>query len=263
MRSTGASAGSAESAGSNSSSKANKLPPSGRLVTVMSPPSRRTSSRLITSPRPVPPLRRLLSLTCSNGRKMRAIWASLMPIPLSCTSKRSRRGAARHTRSRTSPWSVNLTALSSRFSSTWRSRRSSMCSAAGKSDAKSQVRRRSFFCSALTRISPAMVCRNLSKSRSQGAISNLPASIFARSRMSLIKVSRCSPLWRIAEMPVSCRSVSVLSSCRICAKPRMPFSGVRRSWLMLARNALLAWFAISAFSLAWRSASSAWLRPIA
>ena len=39
--------------------------------------------------------------------------------------------------------------------------------------------------------------------------------------------------------------------------PMMPFMGVRISWLMLARNSLLARLAASAASLARRSASSA------
>src|SRR5438128_712605 len=46
--------------------------------------------------------------------------------------------------------------------------------------------------------------------------------------------------------PRTCRSVSALSRCRICAKPRMPFSGVRSSWLICARN-----------SLRWRASRSA------
>ena len=39
--------------------------------------------------------------------------------------------------------------------------------------------------------------------------------------------------------------------------PRMPFIGVRISWLMFARNSLLARVAASAVSLAFRSAASA------
>ena len=42
----------------------------------------------------------------------------------------------------------------------------------------------------------------------------------------------------------------------------MALSGVRSSWLMLARNVLLAWLATSAASLAGRSASSARIRSI-
>ena len=38
--------------------------------------------------------------------------------------------------------------------------------------------------------------------------------------------------------------------------PDRPFNGVRNSWLMLARNRLLAWFARRASSIAWVSAFS-------
>ena len=44
--------------------------------------------------------------------------------------------------------------------------------------------------------------------------------------------------------------------------PRMPFMGVRISWLMLARKVLLARSAASARSLAWRSFSSLLLRSL-
>ena len=44
--------------------------------------------------------------------------------------------------------------------------------------------------------------------------------------------------------------------------PMMPFIGVRISWLMLARNSLLARLAASAASLARRSSSSARLRSV-
>ena len=44
--------------------------------------------------------------------------------------------------------------------------------------------------------------------------------------------------------------------------PRMAFIGVRSSWLMLARNWLLATLAASAAALAWTRASSARLRSV-
>jgi hypothetical protein len=50
---------------------------------------------------------------------------------------------------------------------------------------------------------------------------------------------------------------SGVSSSRL-VMPMMAFIGVRISWLMLARKALLARLAASAASLAW--ASAAWLR---
>ena len=49
---------------------------------------------------------------------------------------------------------------------------------------------------------------------------------------------------------------------RISENPMMAFSGVRNSWLMLARNSLLAWLAASACSFALRSSRSACLRSV-
>ena len=51
-----------------------------------SPPSRRAISRLIESPRPVPPKRRLVvPSACWKASKMRLRRSSAMPIPVSVT----------------------------------------------------------------------------------------------------------------------------------------------------------------------------------
>ncbi len=76
-----------------------------------------------------------------------------------------------------------------------------------------------------------------------------PDSIRAMSMSSLISASR----WRPAP---SIRSTPSLSSslrsdiCRSWVKPRMEFSGVRSSWLVLDRNEFFAWVAFIAASLA-------------
>ena len=57
----------------------------------------------------------------------------------------------------------------------------------------------------------------------------------------------------------SCSCASTVSSIK-SAIPMMPCMGVRISWLMRARNSLFARLAVSAASLASRSASSARLR---
>ena len=65
------------------------------LVTAMSPPIRRTSRMLITSPSPVPPSRRVRVLfTCSNAVNSDARSREERPTPVSVTSK-SRRTCAR------------------------------------------------------------------------------------------------------------------------------------------------------------------------
>ncbi|MPN26751.1 hypothetical protein SDC9_174176 [bioreactor metagenome] len=78
---------------------------------------------------------------------------------------------------------------------------------------------------------------------------SLPASIFDRSSTALMMSSR----WLPAASSLSRRSLcsGLRPPRRIrCAMPVMALSGVRISWLMLARKALFAWLAASAASLA-------------
>ena len=77
--------------------------------------------------------------------------------------------------------------------------------------------------------------------------------------MSLISVSR----WRAARKTrssgssSSSRSSSRASSCSISVTPMMALSGVRSSWLMLARNCDLCWLAVSSWRLfSWVSSNS-------
>ena len=69
--------------------------------------------------------------------------------------------------------------------------------------------------------------------------SSLPASIFEKSRMSLMtvkqRVGRALDEAEVLALLGASRSVSSASS----VMPMMPFIGVRISWLMLARNSLL------------------------
>jgi hypothetical protein len=128
--------------------------------------------RLIASPSPAPPSRRRASATCSKGWNTRANSLSLMPMPLSSTSKRrctsfspaaAAEGAATHmTRKVTSPESVNLTALESRFSSTCRNLFSSTQTVSGRSDAASNTKRRPLS-SALCWIVSHTICRNTAR----------------------------------------------------------------------------------------------------
>ena len=89
-----------------------------------------------------------------------------------------------------------------------------------------------------------------------GSISSLPASIFEKSRMSLMIVSSASPEWRTVSAYSRCSGVSGVSSSSP-VMPITPFIGVRISWLIVARNSLLARLAASAASRACRSSSSA------
>ena len=75
--------------------------------------------------------------------------------------------------------------------------------------------------------------------------STLPASIFEKSRMSLMIVSSASPDVRIVSAKSRCSGSSSVSRSRPLI-PMTAFIGVRISWLIAARNALLAWLAPSA-----------------
>jgi hypothetical protein len=64
---------------------------------------------------------------------------------------------------------------------------------------------------------------------------SLPASIFEKSRMSLMVASRICPESRITSRYSGAGSWSFCDSSSVVA-PRMPLMGVRISWLMFARN---------------------------
>ena len=69
----------------------------------------------------------------------------------------------------------------------------------------------------------------------------LPDSILLRSRMSLMRASRSVPEEWMVSAYFTCFWVRVPSvfSASICARMSRLLSGVRSSWLMLARNSLL------------------------
>ncbi len=98
------------------------------LSAVTVPPISSASRRLIASPRPVPPNRRLVDAsTCVNDWKSWSIRSGGIPIPVSridtWNAMRSGSGdSACSTWTAISPSSVNFTALFSRLSRIWRSR---------------------------------------------------------------------------------------------------------------------------------------------
>ncbi len=130
-------------------------PRPGSLAASISPPSRRAISRLMDSPRPVPPyLRLVVPSACLNASKMTRILLCAMPMPVSVTEKaimsasasRSEPASSSCSRmlsgtsppagritSSTAPVSVNFTAFDSRFRSTCSSRCSSVWRVAGSS----------------------------------------------------------------------------------------------------------------------------------
>ena len=88
--------------------------------------------------------------------------------------------------------------------------------------------------------------------------SSFPDSTLEKSRMSLMTPSRESPDDFSIPRYSRCSGTNSVFKTR-SAMPRMPFSGVRISWLMFARNSLLTRLASSAFCFAcssWLFASS-------
>ena len=179
-------------------------------------------------------------------------------MPVSATSKRSvtasAAGSCRRTRSAIVPRSVNLIAFDSRLASTCRSRRASPTSASGTSAATSLVISTAFpprrGASDFTRLSSRPRRRN-----GFCSLTSLPASIFEKSRMSLMTSSRASADSRMASRWPLCAGVRPVSPSS-SAVPITALSGVRISWLTLARKVLLARLARSAASRASRSSAA-------
>ena len=111
------------------------------------------------------------------------------------------------------------------------------------------------FCSARVDTISATVSSVRHRSNSADSIEMRPASIFEKSRTSSMSVSSDSPdAFSVSAYSRCSRERSVSSSSDVM--PSTPFIGVRISWLMLARNSLLATVAASAFDRAASSDSS-------
>ena len=80
-----------------------------------------------------------------------------------------------------------------------------------------------------------------------GLIGIRPASTRDRSRMPLISISRQRAEVMIVWLISTCSASRLLLSS-IAPMPMIAFSGVRSSWLTLARNSDFAWLARSAWS---------------
>ena len=116
------------------------LPLPGSLSAQMAPPISSTSLLEIVSPSPVPPKRRVVDPSaCSNGWKMVCNLSAGMPMPVSetatCSVTASGVDSSTETAAMTSPRSVNLMALPTRLTRTWRRRPESPIKRSGTSDA--------------------------------------------------------------------------------------------------------------------------------
>ena len=238
---------------SNGTAKAKTLPLSTLLVTQMRPPISSTRRLEMVSPRPEPPNRRVVDESAWVKRsKTRASLSPEMPMPVSVTVNRRAVGTAasssRSTFRETSPVAVNLIALPSKLSSTWRSRVGSPTRSLRTLGAISQIK-----VSPFSRALGATISMTFSKwSLSENPVcsrSSCDASTLERSRMSLIKLSKLSPERRNIWTYLSCSGVSEVLARR-SATPMIAFIGVRISWLILARKSDFVRLALSAAALA-------------
>jgi hypothetical protein len=173
--------------------KLKQVPRPSSLCSTSSPPIRATSRWQITSPRPVPPKRRVvLASAWVKPWKIRPWFSGAMPMPVSRTAiaTATRPGPARVQRSETTTWPcwVNLMALPARLTSTWRRRRASPMRRGGT--AGSMSNRTSISLSPTLAESTTASSRNRwSTSKGSGSSVSLPASTFEKSRMSLSRPS--------------------------------------------------------------------------
>ena len=250
----------APSSGTTGRTIVNVLPVPTTLETVRSPPIALASRRLMVSPSPVPPKRRVVDVSaCVKGSKIASSLSAGMPMPVSITSI-SRRivvpSSIQRSRTVTAPCWVNLIALPTRLVIVCRRREGSARIEAG-TGAGISWRSSMLFSRALTdstSITSAITrCGSVSMHSSRSS----PDSTFERSRMSSMSSSRWCPLrWMVSRY----RAVSTPSRARPrrsrSVKPMIAFIGVRISWLMFARKSLLARLAASARSLASRNCTS-------
>ena len=213
----------------------------------------------MASPSPVPPNERATPASaCSKALNTRACFDSAMPMPVSRTAKARTTpvavaASASETSIAISPDGVNFIALPTMFTRIWRMRSASATTCSGTSGATRYVSSRPLRCAGSANIC-AVSATSSRTANGCGLSSSLPASIFEKSRMSLMmwssasaEVLTISRYWRCSGGCGASSSSSVI--------PSTPFIGVRISWLMLATNSLLARLAFSAAVLASRSAA--------
>ncbi len=197
-----------------------------------------------------PYLRLVVPSACWKASKMMRCFSSGIPIPLSRTEKASTCPAlfrwsfsglqppcTRSTLNRTWPAAVNLKALDNRFLITCCSRLSSVYIDAGRSGARS-MRNSSFLSCAICAKVRSIWSRRPAKLVSPMSRVTVPDSILDRSRMSLIRPSRSEPAAWMFLANSTCLPVRLpwVFSLSIFDRISRLFSGVRNSWLMLARN---------------------------
>ena len=188
--------------------------------------------REIFNPSPVPPYFLVVEPSpWQNGSKILAIWSGVMPIPVSDTSNSNSTSGAEEsladTLTITSPCSVNFRAFPTRLVITWRSLPGSPRSASGTESSKWQ-RISSLRSSAISNNISSTSSTHTRGEKSMDASSGLPASIFEKSRMSLMISSRNPADRRTATAYSRCSRLRWVSSSMLVI-PITPFIGVRIS----------------------------------
>ena len=217
---------------SKTMSKKNSLPLPGWLETPMVPPIIATRRAEIVSPNPVPPNCRVVEPSAwVKGSKIERILDSGMPMPVSRTPNRRRTSFSPppdwSTLTTTSPSWVNLMALPTRFVRICRKRPASPIIQSGTSGEMSLASSSPFSWARSARV----LSRSPTVSRSEngvGSRSSLPASIFEKSRMSLMMVNSESAEEATRPRDSRCSAESSVPSNR-SVSPMMPFMGVRIS----------------------------------
>ncbi len=186
-----------------------RLPCPGVLSTATLPPWASASRSTSASPSPVPVYWRLRLLSiCTKGWKSFARCSAAMPMPVShtvnvtvcCSTSPVTSSPTRP------PLGVNLTALESRLTRICLSRRSSAWIVSIVLSSVELMLTRCISASCVTmrrlvwQIRPTSIRAISSSSR--------PASIFERSRISLIRVSRCRPLSSMPRSDSPCFGVT-------------------------------------------------------
>ena len=193
-------------------------------------------------PRPVPLwLSRPLSV-CEKNWNSFSCSAGSIPLPVSSTVTANKISPADSAVAEKSTWtlprSVNLIALPIRLSNTTRSLVASPCTDRGKLSLPVTTYS-SCFASALS--FNIFVTSSTCPVKSNTALDNVIFfdSILAISSTSLINVSICKPLRWIVPTYSRFRLDRSPSPCSNSEYPKIALSGVRSSWLMLARKAPL------------------------
>ena len=215
----------------------------------MLPPINCTSRSDIARPRPVEPARTFCAFSpFSNGWNSFSCILAEMPLPLSLTAKRtvqvSPTGPAASMLRSTSPLVVNLFALPTRFNRTCRMRSLSPTIVSGN-DGSIMTCIRLPFSFASTAATSATSCASVASEKAPSLSGSFPASSRVRSRISLMSVNSPSDARKMVP------SMRLSSPCSFCFSnnsdsPMIALSGVRMSWLIIARNSDFAPLAVVA-----------------